>query len=81
MTDKELREISKELYKPPFKYINGYIFDSESHVMLDKGGCDSIARIRGWGRIQYIEADGDAGKLQDTVGHLIAELLTKYWGE
>ena len=70
------------LYKAPFSYKRGYIHDADHNTVADNdvdGGAingNLIARVRGWGRIQYKE---DAAKLQDTVGHIIADALTMYW--
>lgn len=58
-------DLIKDLYKPPFKYINGKIFDSEDNHVLD---------IRGWGRIQYMD---DSETRQDKFGDYVAEILTK----
>jgi len=37
---------------------------------------NEMARLRGWGRIQYLP---DPEKLHDAVGEIIAEALTEYW--
>ena len=73
MTDLKAQALA--LYKPPFKHIHGYIWDSDNHMVADDGG---MMRVRGWGRIQK---QPDAEKLQDTVGDLIADALTKYWNK
>lgn len=78
MTDKALRQRALDLYKPPFKFKCGYIFDASGEMVADD---DSVpehvaARIRGWGRIQYLPSPGD---LQDEVGQMVAEALTAYW--
>ena len=68
----ELKKLAIELYKPPFRHIHGYIYDADSCMVAD----DSALRVRGWGRIQYMD---DAEALQDAAGELIAEALTEYW--
>ena len=78
-----MRQECFKLYSPPFNYHRGYIWDSKGEMVCDDGGAvDSIARIRGWGRLQYIQ-DGEfePEELQDCVGELVAEALTKLWTE
>jgi hypothetical protein len=73
----ELRERVRQLYKPPFRYESGYIFDANGQMVSDDRGPEgSVQRIRGWGRISYME---NAAELQDAVGEVIAEILTKEW--
>jgi hypothetical protein len=49
-------------------------------MVADEGSNDGrtafAARIRGWGRIQYLD---NAEKLQEAVGHLVAEALNQLW--
>ena len=72
----EIRQRALDLYKPPFKFECGYIQDSKHRMVADQhDGPDSL-RVRGWGRISYME---DPEKLQDEVGALIAEALTEKW--
>lgn len=71
-----LRSTAVELYKPPFRYEYGYIYDAAHRVVADSDGQDAVLRVRGWGRIGYLP---DAAALQDKVGELIAEALTKHW--
>ncbi len=71
----DIKQKALDLYKPPFRYEYGYIFDSENEMVSDDYAT-SIQEVRGWGRIQYL---GNAEELQDTVGELIAEALTEYW--
>lgn len=78
-----MTDIKKEalaLYKPPFRFEYGYIFDSEGQMVADNHteGEDATLRIRGWGRIQYKE---NPEELQDAVGAVIAEALTAYWNK
>ena|ERR1043165_4175616 len=74
--NKELRAAAFELYKPPFRHIHGYIYDAEDRVVADDAASSVSLRIRGWGRIQYME---NPEALQDTAAELIAEALTEYW--
>lgn len=37
MTDTEFRKEALALYKPPFNYYNGYIFDSTGNMFADEG--------------------------------------------
>jgi outer membrane phospholipase A len=84
-----LRKRALALYKPPFKFQYGYIYDSEGNVVADNSSerdeevtCSSaengnlLLRVRGWGRIGYME---NPEQLQDTVGELIVEALNAYW--
>ena len=78
MTD--MRKAALALYKPPFHYKHGYVFDSEQRMVSDDG--DSLdkknfaARVRGWGRISYLP---EPEKLQDEVGHMMADALNEYY--
>lgn len=80
-----IRQAALDLYKPPFKYIGGYIFDQGHKMVADNGEIDEMrelfaARIRGWGRIQYLDnPKGRAEALQDEVGKIVAEALTAFW--
>lgn len=81
-----LRSRALALYMPPFRYEMGYIWDAAGNMVADDDGTHIIpsdpketqgcVRIRGWGRIGYMQ---DASALQDKVGELIAEALTKFW--
>lgn len=69
------------LYQGPFIYYRGYIHDTNGHMVADQSSYveDTIAlRVRGWGRIGYLP---NAAELQDEVGGLIAEAMTKFWEE
>jgi hypothetical protein len=76
------RAAALALYKPPFMFVHGYIFDADSRMVADQdgfqGGVEThiAARVRGWGRIGYMP---DAEALQDEVGAVIAEALTEFW--
>lgn len=77
----ELRTAVKALYKPPFRFYGGYIHDDNGNMVADNHDVgQNLLRIRGWGRIQYM-TEVKPEDLQDSVGFLIAELLTKYWDE
>lgn len=81
-----LRQAALDLYKPPFRYEYGYVFDSNNQMVADKGEIGELkgliaTRIRGWGRIQYMDNPaGRANQLQDEVGKIVAEALNEYWG-
>ena len=72
----DLRGEALKLYKPPFKLDHGYIFDSHGEMVADQVDPIAIARIRGWGRISYMD---NAENLQDAVGELIVEALNEKW--
>jgi len=77
----ELKQRAFDLYKPPFKFLHGYIFDSSGERVSDDGDIDVkkemiAARVRGWGRIGYLPTPE---QLQDQVGQMIADALTEYW--
>jgi len=77
----QLRKAALDLYKPPFQFKYGYIFDANGETFSDTPDeliRASILRIRGWGRIQYLE-EFKPEDLQDKVGELCAEALTEYW--
>lgn len=72
----ELRKRVLALYKPPFSYHCGYIHDGEGNMVSDLPTGTIATRVRGWGRIGYME---NPGELQDMVGEMIAEALNQYW--
>lgn len=75
----DLKQRALALYKPPFHRVHGYIFDADHRMVADDAAAkneDAALRVRGWGRIQYLE---DAEALQDAAGDMIAEALTEYW--
>lgn len=74
----DLRTRALKLYHAPFRYESGYIWDARKEMVADDHVEEAfaMARVRGWGRIGYLE---DAPALQDEVGKLIAEALTKFW--
>jgi hypothetical protein len=76
MDNEELKAAALALYKPPFRFIHGYIKDADEQTVADDAGEAVALRIRGWGRIQYMP---HAEALQDTAGEIIAEALTEYW--
>tara|TARA_B110000090_G_C13360612_1_gene438270 strand:- start:938 stop:1240 length:303 start_codon:yes stop_codon:yes gene_type:complete len=92
---KPIEKLALELYKPPFKYMYGYIFDSNDMVFADNSTGSRIAdeaevthktgalalRVRGWGRLQYLKTEFDNGDIQDAVGELIVKALNSYWEE
>jgi hypothetical protein len=74
----DLKTRALELYTPPFRYKNGYIFDSQDNMVADDDNVETsvVTRIRGWGRISYMS---QAPQLQDKLGEMVAEALTDYW--
>ena len=72
----ELRKRALALYKPPFSYHCGYIHDGEGNMVSDIPTGTQVTRVRGWGRIGYME---NPGELQDMVGEMIVEALNQYW--
>jgi hypothetical protein len=76
MTGVRARALS--LYKPPFRFESGYIWDAGGQMVADQDFDPStIARVRGWGRICSMP---QPEALQDEVGKIIAEALTAFWG-
>ena len=72
-----MRDSALALYKAPFRFEHGYIYDADGLMISDDGDAgDSIARVRGWGLIGDMP---DAAKLQDEVGAILAEALTDFW--
>lgn len=45
----ELRAAALALYKPPFRYECGYIWDANNEMVADDDRDAFVARIRGWG--------------------------------
>jgi|GEM_PF-1646759 len=78
----EAQRKAMELYKPPFKFMHGYIFDADHNMVSDNGDLEDqaagVARIRGWGRLSYME---NPEQLQDAAGELFALALTRLWEE
>lgn len=72
----EIRKAAALLYKAPFRYECGFIWDANNSMVVDNFAENAAARIRGWGAIQYLP---QAEELQDEVGKLIAEILTEHW--
>ena len=74
----ELRARAISLYKPPFKFDFGYIWDADGQMVADQklNEDGKILRVRGWGRISYLE---NPEALQDEVGEIIAIALSDYW--
>lgn len=82
----EIKKLVLGLYKPPFEYDGGYIWDSNHEMVSDSGQVlqmqkTLVSRIRSWGRIQYMKDKCKPEDLQDTVGKCVAEALNKYWRE
>ena len=72
------RKAAMAVYKPPFKYQHGHIYDSRHFMVADNGGVEGgvegavASRIRGWGRLGYLP---DAEELQDEIGRMMADAL------
>lgn len=74
-----MRERAIKLYRPPFRFEHGYVYDSNDQMVADAGKDgepDQLLRVRGWGRISYMR---EPEALQDEVGKAIAEALTEFW--
>lgn len=77
-----LRKRAVALFRPPFRFEMGYIWDSAGEMVADnrEDREDAAAlpalRVRGWGRIKYLP---ESEALHDEAGRLIAEALTKGW--
>lgn len=74
LTDQQASALA--LYKPPFRYDHGFIWDANNYMVADSEGRDVALRIRGWGRISYMTTPE---QLQDAVGELIAQAMTEFW--
>lgn len=79
------RKAAMAVYTPPFKYVHGFIYDADNHMVADDGCIGSseptvekaiAARIRGWGRIGYMP---NAAELQDEVGAMVSDALNAYY--
>ena len=82
--NEDLAKAALSLYKPPFSYYCGYIHDGEDRTVADDGSVDELknmiaCRVRGWGRIQYIEGKHTPEDLQDAIGEHIVKALNEYW--
>ena len=80
----DIRKAALDLYMPPFRHEHGYIRDANHQMVADDAlseGSGLIAsRIRGWGRIQYLDKpEQRAAALQDEVAEMVAEALNTYW--
>ena len=78
ITSTDLRNKSIGLYIPPFRFEHGYIWDAKGQMVADNlvNGEDAALRVRGWGRISYME---NPEALQDEVGNVIALAMTEFW--
>jgi hypothetical protein len=79
-----IRCAALELYTPPFRHEHGYIRDANHQMVADDASSEATgliaARIRGWGRIQYMDKpEMRANALQDEVAEVVAEALNAYW--
>lgn len=76
MSEKTISDRALDLYKPPFRYEGGYIWDAESNMVADDIAENAILRVCGRRRISYLK---NPEQLQDAVGKHIAKALTQYW--
>lgn len=79
-----IRQAALDLYTPPFRHEYGYIRDANHQMVADDASSEATgliaARIRGWGRIQYMDKpEMRANALQDEVAEMVAEALNAYW--
>ena len=79
-----IRQAALDLYTPPFRHEHGYIRDANHEMVADDAGSEGsglvASRIRGWGRIQYMnKPELLAAVLQDEVAEMVAEALNAYW--
>lgn len=65
-------------FKPPFRYLHGYIWDSEGQMVADNHVESSVPalRVRGWGYLQKLP---EGAAVQDALGDALAEAMTLYW--
>jgi hypothetical protein len=75
--NEELKKTALALYKPPFRYSHGFIWDADNRMVADHPAEGAALRIRGWGYIQY---KPEPEQLQDAMGELIAQAMTEMWG-
>lgn len=80
----DIRKTALDLYTPPFRHEHGYIRDANNQMVADDAGSEGsgliASRIRGWGRIQYMDKpEQRADALQDEVAVMVAEALNTYW--
>lgn len=72
------RKEAMAVYTPPFKYLHGYIYDSQNLMVADDGdmkfGVEGAvaSRVRGWGRFGYMP---NGAELQDEIGQMMADAL------
>lgn len=75
------RKAAMAVYKPPFAYKHGYIYDSQQLMVSDHGpigedepgvGGAVAARVRGWGKLGYLP---NGAELQDEIGRMMADAL------
>lgn len=76
-----IEKAALDLYTPPFTFdeMGGKIWDAKGNMAADNGDIETyMARVRGWGRIQYLK-DFEPEELQDAVGEHMAKAMTEYW--
>jgi hypothetical protein len=78
------RKEAMSVYKPPFTFLHGYIYDSQHLMVADDGPITGeggvagavAARVRGWGKLGYRP---DGAKIQDEIGQMMADALNEYY--
>lgn len=69
----DIRKKVLEIFKPPFIYLNGWIFDKENNPIM---------QIRGWGHITTsMLGDFEAIDIQDELGKMVMESLNEKYHE
>lgn len=68
------RKAAMAVYTPPFKYLHGYIYDSQALMVADNDGVEGAvaSRVRGWGHIGHFP---NGAELQDEIGQMMADAL------
>jgi hypothetical protein len=72
---------ARKFFRPPFRFENGYIWDSNGEMVADDRidqpeDASSVLRARGWGRMKY---EPESEQLYDEVGTELAAALTRGW--
>lgn len=73
----DIRKRAFDLYRAPFRFEGGYIWDGKGEMVADSRIDSDIGpRVRGWGRMSYLP---DTAALYEATGHLIAQAMTEFW--
>jgi hypothetical protein len=84
MTIEQKRKDAMSIYTPPFRYVHGYIYDSNNLMVADDGDMTGeknvksaiAARVRGWGKISYMQ---NGAAIQDEIGQMVVDALNQYY--